>query len=137
MITKIIFFLVAFQIKHFLADFLFKNIYIPNNIKTLTWEKPLFAHVLVHGIGTFLISFWFGAFNAILFSLFDISTHFVIDHLKSDIRYFGRFKYLDDDTYILATDKQRKESKYYWWIYGADQALHHLTGIVITYWLIN
>lgn len=135
-ITQLLALLVAFQLKHFVADFPLQNQYMLGKFKDYGWERPLFAHVLVHAMGTFLITCWFGVFNAVCFAIFDATLHFLMDRFKADSRYLGRFKPLTADTYMLATDAQRRGNKYFWWSLGFDQMVHHLTHYGIIAWIL-
>ena len=106
--------LVLFQLKHFICDYPLQNQYMLGKLlpSDENWELPLLAHVLVHGLATFLIAIYFTSFEVAIFvSLIDIMTHFVIDRIKASPDLLGRFK---------------PTQPYFWWALGADQMLHHL-----------
>ena len=103
--------LIAFQIKHLLADYFLQGRYMLGKFNP-GWDffGPLAAHAGTHGSMTLAIvcffdpGFWWLA-------AVDLVTHFVIDRVKAGPRWFGRF-----------SDKSKPM---YWWILGSDQALHH------------
>jgi len=109
-----------FQLKHFLADYPLQTDYMLGKFKTGTeWILPLTAHALIHAFFT-LIIVWLFANNdwviAIKLAIMDFAIHFVIDKGKVLAnRVFGN-------------DIQKPV---FWWILGADQALHHLTHYYI------
>lgn len=93
--------LVAYQLKHFLADYVFQGEYMLGKFKPgWAFLKPLLAHVAVHGLGTFLIAFavfaLFGVPAPVVFAeaiaIFDMTIHFFMDRLKAGPRYMGRWK---------------------------------------------
>jgi hypothetical protein len=134
-LTSIMLLFIAFQVKHFIADYPLQTEYMLGKFKDEGWVKPLLAHVAVHALGTFVITCWFGIANAIYFSLFDSCIHFIMDRVKADRKLLGRFKPLTAAIYLTATEKERRDNKYYYWSLGFDQLIHHLTGIVII-WLM-
>src|SRR4051812_12011795 len=103
MITTLIILLVAFQLKHFVADYPLQTKYMLGKFKATDWELPLLAHVAVHAGFTFLITCWFGIGNALCYAMFDAQIHFVMDRFKADKRYLGRFKSLTAETAPTAT----------------------------------
>src|ERR1700686_5136816 len=86
--------LLAYQLKHFLADYpLQSNRYMLGKFLDHGWVKPLLAHVAVHGAGTFLIACLFGRLDlALQLAVFDAGVHFIMDRLKAGRRYMGRWK---------------------------------------------
>lgn len=130
--------LLAFQLKHFLADYPLQGRYMLGKFRD-SWGflQPLLAHVAVHAAGTFLIACYFGIVQAIGLALFDASVHFCMDRIKASKRYLGRFKPLNADTAPTATLEQWKQNDYFWWSLGFDQAVHHLTHYAIIYWLLR
>lgn len=106
--------LAAFLVKHYLADFLLQTDWMaagkerPNG-----WLAPLAAHAGVHGAMTALLFLmvspplaWLGIADALI--------HGVIDRLKSLAA-----------RRLQVTPRQAG----FWWLFGADQSLHHLTHI--------
>lgn len=133
--SNIIWLMVAFQIKHFLADYPLQTKYMLGKFKDMKWEKPLLAHVGVHAIFTFLITCWFGVGHAVCFAIIDATTHFLMDRFKADSRYLGQFKSLTAETVKSATPEQWKSNNYYWWSIGFDQLIHGLTTTFIVWWM--
>jgi hypothetical protein len=111
--------LLAFQVKHLLADYYWQEPYMyENKGKSVGWFKPLLYHAIVHGAITLAIIVCTWTLNqelslwTLLLVLFDMSTHFIID----------RWKAIQPET--------PSESKF-WINLGIDQMLHHIVGIVI------
>jgi len=117
--------LIAFQIKHFLADYPLQNKYMLGKFKGGTdWILPLVAHSFVHAVLTLWICFCFSSDSvlSLKLALLDFCVHFVQDRLKASPNLLGRFKI---------------ESPYFWWALGQDQMTHHLTHYCIIYFLIT
>lgn len=104
----------AFLVKHFLADFLLQTDWMAaGKGRRKGWFLPLAAHVCVHGAMTaalFLVVSpplaWLG--------LADAFVHGVIDRQKS----------------LVARRAQVTPGQAgFWWLFGADQTLHHLTHL--------
>lgn len=117
--------LFIFQIKHFLADYLFQGKYMLGKFKGGTeWILPLLAHASVHAAFTFVISFIFvqKLSTAFCLSVLDLVIHFLMDRIKASPNLLGRFK---------------PDSKYFWWALGFDQMVHHLTHYFIIIYLIG
>lgn len=114
---------IIFQLKHFLADFVFQNVYMLRKGRP-GWEfvVPLGSHCLIHAGITLPIVLWIDPTKWYLVAL-DFGVHFVTDRLKAGPRYFGRF----DDV----------NSKGYWMLFGMDQMIHHLTHIYICWVLVT
>jgi hypothetical protein len=100
-----LFALIVLNVCHWAADFTHLSTDWMLNAKK--YGKPLypiFVHALVH---------------AILF--FQLTTHFFIDLLKGKINFL--FRRLEDPT-----------NKFHWWVFGADQFMHHLIVILTVYY---
>ena len=105
---------VAFLIKHFLADFLLQTDWMAaGKDRPKGWLLPLSAHAGVHGAMTAAL-FLAVAPPLIWLGLADMLIHGAIDRLKS---ISTRRKAL--------TPRQTA----FWWLFGLDQSLHHLTHI--------
>jgi len=130
--------LLAFQAKHYLADYPLQRRYMLGKFKD-DWGffLPLLAHVSVHALGTFLIACWFGVGKAILLAIFDATVHFVMDRIKASKKYLGRFKPLTAETAAIATPIQWKHNDYFWWSLGVDQMVHHLTHYAIIFAIVE
>jgi hypothetical protein len=130
--------LVAFQVKHFVADYPLQGRYMLGKFREdWSFVLPLLAHVGVHALGTFFIACWFGVAQAIALALFDASIHFVMDRIKASKRYLGRFKPLTADTAPMATAAQWRQNDRFWWSLGFDQGVHHLTHYAIIFWVLS
>jgi len=114
---------VVFQLKQFLADFVFQSAYmLKKTADDLTFVGPLAAHCAVHAGITLAVAlvvdpkmWWLAPLDFVI--------HFAMDRIKAGPRYLGRF---DDPT-----------SKPYWWAFGFDQMVHHLTHILLVWLLIS
>ncbi len=133
--NTIVLLFVLFQLKHFVADYPLQTQYMLGKFKDDGWEKPLLAHVGVHAVFTFLITCYFGVWHAVLFALFDAITHFVMDRFKADKRYLGRFTALSKDTYMSATDEQKRSNWWFWQAHGGDQLFHTLMNTIVVWWI--
>ena len=114
--------LIAFQVKHFLADFPLQFPYMLRKLRP-GWDffVPLMTHCAVHAVMTLAIVLYVDA-RFWWLAIFDFVTHFVMDRIKSGPRYLGRFK----DTMKTS----------YWASFGFDQMVHHLTHMLIVWVLV-
>ena len=106
----------AFIAKHFLADFLFQTDWMAaGKERPQGWLFPLAAHAGVHGALTALLFLTVSPPLAWL-GLADAAVHGLIDRLKS-----------------LATRRAQVTPRQsgFWWLFGADQSLHHLTHLAL------
>lgn len=122
MLNLVIVLLIIFQIKHYVADYVFQNKYMLGKFNP-GWDFfwPLMLHACVHGIYTAAICLmvspslvWLGVIDAI--------QHFIVDRIKAGPKYLGRFN-----------DKTKPS---YWLVLGADQMAHHLFHYFVIYALI-
>lgn len=105
--------MLALTVKHVIADFFLQTSWMANGKDSLTgWALPLFVHCLIHGVLTTAIMlvaaprFWF-------IGLVDFAIHITIDRAKGlCVSRFGI----------------TRDNRWFWWLIGIDQALHHLTG---------
>jgi len=118
--------LIAFQIKHLLADYYwqFPYMYLNKGAKS-GWFEPLLLHAGVHaGTTSMIISVYF-IWNEVtptlehkllLFGVvvFDLVTHFVTDRWK-------------------ATRGHSPDESIFWTDLGIDQMVHHIVGIIIVF----
>nr|WP_314088532.1 DUF3307 domain-containing protein [uncultured Shinella sp.] len=105
---------VAFLIKHFLADFLLQTDWMAvGKDRPKGWLLPLAAHAGVHGAMTAAL-FLVVAPPLAWLGLADMLIHGVIDRLKS-----------------ISTRRSALTPRQtaFWWLFGLDQSLHHLTHI--------
>lgn len=105
---------VAFLIKHFLADFLLQTDWMAvGKDRPKGWLLPLAAHAGVHGAMTAAL-FLAVAPPLAWLGLADMLIHGVIDRLKS-----------------ISTRRSALTPRQtaFWWLFGLDQSLHHLTHI--------
>lgn len=114
--------LVALQVKHFLCDYPLQNQYMLRKANEKDWAIPLFAHSLVHSIGTFIIFLYFGIGIALLFSVIDLVLHFIVDRIKASPNIGNRW----------TIDKPQ-----FWWALGLDQMAHHIINILFVYYVFK
>jgi len=134
--TTLIVLLVAFKIKHFLADYPLQGRYMLGKFQSgWGFALPLLSHVAVHASFTFLLTCWFGILQAICLALFDATSHFIMDRIKASPKYLGKYKPLTAETYPTATEVQINSNKYYYWSLGFDQLIHHLSDLFIVIYL--
>lgn len=160
-------YLVLFQAKHFVCDYLLQTEYMLGKFKPAPdYILPLFIHSLIHGVTTYLIVFCVQPDKAAPLACVDMCLHFVIDRIKASPELLGKFKPLTADQYgqarnmskglhpvsdsiITSMDSQTmavyKEAgqrdldsnKYFWYSLGGDQAAHHLTHYFIIYMMMR
>lgn len=129
--------LLAFQLKHFLADYPLQTEYMLGKFKPgKGYVLPLFLHASVHAAFTFLICWGIqfpgvGPKLALGLALLDGGIHFAMDRIKASPRLLGRHKPLTAKDYPTATEEQKRGNKYFWWSLGVDQGVHHLTHYII------
>lgn len=114
--------LAIYQLKHFLADYVFQTEYMLNKGKRgWAWVAPLFCHVSVHALFTSVIvsfvnpSLWWLAWV-------DFAVHFTMDRIKASPNFMGRWQ---------------PSNKLFWWALGFDQMIHHLTHYFIIWMLVS
>lgn len=116
-ISLIFILLIAFQAKHFVADYILQNKYMLGKFKDTGWEAPLMAHVGVHVAFTALIGILCGVAPLMVFAacLIDFAVHFAVDRWKV----------------LLSKPYTTQDAPFWYWL-GADQMMHHLThyGII-------
>jgi hypothetical protein len=127
--------LLALQIKHFLADFVFQTEFMVFGKAKRGWDwvNPLLLHSSVHAAFTFLIlAAWLiaqarspEATTSIVnlkpafdLALIELVAHFVIDRVKAHPDLGGRFKF---------------PTKMFWVALGLDQLAHQATYI----WIVS
>ncbi|MBK6521887.1 MAG: DUF3307 domain-containing protein [Bacteroidia bacterium] len=116
--------LIALNVCHWAADFTHLSTDWMLNAKR--YGKPLypiFIHALVHAL-LFFTTVWilYDLDKAIFAGGFQLITHFMIDLIKGKISFW--FKKLEDPS-----------NKYHWWVFGADQFMHHLVIILTVYFI--
>jgi len=129
MTIDVLILLLAFQLKHFVADYPMQTMYMHmGKGSKKRWFLPLLSHASVHGALTVaILAVYFdlmcgndsmtkyGALVIIYASLFDVVTHFVTDRWK-------------------ATRGVGPETPSFWIYPGIDQMIHHMVGILIVFY---
>jgi hypothetical protein len=118
-VELLIYLLIFFQVKHFIADFVLQNVWMLQKSRP-GWDfaLPLSIHCGVHGITTLAVILFLAPAYWWLAAL-DFVIHFVMDRIKAGPRYLGRY-----------TDVRGKA---FWVSFGFDQMIHHLTHLYICY----
>jgi len=147
---KVFALLIAFQAKHFLADYPLQKGYMLGKFKEKNWALPLAVHCGVHAAFTFAIVLacvWniagpWSLFAPFLLAGFDFTVHFIMDRIKASPYLLGRFKALGPSQYLYCVENpnpftklQLRGNTFFWWSLGLDQTVHHLTHYVIIYLL--
>jgi hypothetical protein len=133
-INQIFSLLALFQVKHFLADYLFQTHYMLGKFKSGTkWVLPLLAHSAVHALMTFILVRCFRDWRiSAELALIDLSVHFAMDRVKASPRLLGRFKALSAKEMLAIQSSSRpcqealRSNTYFWWSLGFDQMVHHM-----------
>ncbi|MGE4132651.1 MAG: DUF3307 domain-containing protein [Bdellovibrionales bacterium] len=115
--------IIIFHVKHFLADFVFQNVYMLQKSRP-GWDfvPPLSIHCGIHAAGTLALVGYF-SFSFWWLAILDFVVHFVMDRIKAGPRYFGRFNDM--------------RSKAFWVTFGFDQMVHHLTHLYICWYIVT
>ncbi len=136
MISLILLLWLAFDLKHFVADFVLQTNYMQGKFRQTGWAAPLALHCLMHALCTLAIvcfvdpSMWW-------LSLLDFAIHFAMDRIKASPRMLGRYQSLCSHDRPSATAQQKSGEKLYWLSLGFDQYVHHLTNLLIAWILIG
>lgn len=97
--------LIAFQIKHFIADYPLQTPYMLGKFKDKGWIKPLAAHCGVQALFTFLIAATALGWDknvglyVLGLSVLDFTIHFVMDRIKASPKMLGRYESISKDQY--------------------------------------
>lgn len=149
--------LIAFQIKHFLADYIFQNGWMVRGKHAREgWVGPLAAHAGVHAAMTWSIALvwtchddrWSIIAGCFGVAALDLVVHFTMDRIKASPNLLGRWKamsageyraLMDGRYYAGAGERRRKVrgNTLFWWSLGLDQAVHHLTHYAIIWFLVR
>lgn len=123
MVNDVFLLFVIYQLKHFLADYVFQLKFMAmGKAKTgLEWVVPLSAHAGVHALFTLAIVTWWRPEFWWLAGA-DFGIHFLMDRIKSSPQLMGKF---------------RMGTHLYWGALGFDQMVHHLTHIWIIWVLVT
>lgn len=112
--------LIAFQVKHLLADYFFQTEYMLDKAKDRNWFMPLFSHCSVHALGTMLICAYFRRFDISWICIVDGTSHFTIDRIKA-----------------ISSRGASPANATYWRMLGIDQALHHCTHYFLIFLILS
>lgn len=154
MTLTVLLLLIAYQIKHFICDYLLQGRYMLGKFKPYPdYIMPLFCHAMVHFAGTFIIALFVVPQHAVLLASLDALIHFVVDRIKASPSLLGRFEALSKNEMktILANEeyikrfrgtpmahqakednaKKIRSNTLFWYSLGLDQKAHHLTHYLL------
>lgn len=135
---------IAFEVKHFLADFILQGKYMLGKFaKDWKFVMPLTAHCLVHWLFTTLI-LYAAAPGMEWMATVEFFIHFVMDRIKASPDMLGRYHCLSkremaeiqraEGTPVYhAYSHFLRSNKLFWWSLGLDQMVHNLTYCWIVY----
>lgn len=137
--------LIAFQVKHFVADYPLQTPWMLGKFKKEGWMFPLAAHSAVHALFTFVIGWLvmqltlFETNQSLLatVALLDFSIHFTMDRIKASPSLLGRYKALSANEFRTADAAALRSNRYFWWALGFDQLVHHITDCVSIYLILS
>lgn len=117
--------LVVLNVCHWAADFTHLSTdWMLNAKKYGKPFYPIFIHALIHALLFFTSILLIYDFDKAIFAGgFQLITHFLIDLIKGKINFW--FRKLENPA-----------NKFHWWVFGADQMMHHLV-IFITVYLVS
>lgn len=113
--TDLLFLYIAFQLKHLFCDFIQPYWVATGKGKALSGVggKALSLHSGAHAVGTLILTLIFAA-QFWWLAIVDFIVHSVVDRVKS---------------LIVDQRKWPTTSKKFWFAFGVDQTLHHLTHL--------
>jgi len=116
-VGALVWWMLLLTVKHVVGDFYLQNKWMAAGKDAKTgWALPLLAHCAVHLVlttGLMLIvapRFWY-------IGPIDFVIHLAIDRAKG---------------FLVATFSITNQDRWFWWLIGTDQALHHLTGFALS-----
>lgn len=126
----IIWLVLLFETKHFIADWLLQTDYMFGKFKRHGWILPLSAHCGVHALFTLAICllirpelFWLAGVDFVI--------HFLMDRFKASPNLLGRYKLMSDRELATASETEKRHNKIFWKTLGLDQWVHSLTNLLI------
>jgi hypothetical protein len=119
MVTVTIAMLLVFQVKHYVADYLLQPGWVIRGKGD--FRRPGgYVHAGVHALGSLPAFFiaGLGIAEIAAFALAEFVIHFAIDHTKA---------------LLSRNSKSGPNTRAYWAMHGADQLMHQLTYVGLTY----
>ncbi len=120
-ILQVLALVAAFTVKQYIADFVLQTNWMAQGKAKLTgWQVPLLAHAGTHGVLTAaMVMLWVPSLWWM--GIVDFVIHVAVDYGKSKMSHLTRWE---------ASDAP------YWMLFGFDQLLHHMTGLVLAYFIL-
>lgn len=111
-------------VKHIIADFVLQTSWMAIGKDQKTgWALPLLVHCLVHlAVATVLIVIVAPRFWCV--ALIDFGVHITVDRAKGFC------------ASVLGVTQENKHP-WFWTLIGVDQALHHLTGFILSIFMAS
>lgn len=111
-IAPLVTWMLVLTVKHVVADFILQTTWMARGKDAKTgWLLPLTVHCLIHGVlatalfAIFVPRLWF-------LGVIDFVVHICIDRAKG---------------FFVSHFDIGPDQRWFWWLIGTDQALHHLT----------
>lgn len=115
--------LTGLTFKHFLADFMLQRSYQFRN-KGKYGHPGGLLHSAIHGLGTFLVLIYFLPLDVVAaITAIEMVIHYHIDWAKVQLNSRMKLDPLEDNEY--------------WFLFGFDQFLHHMTYVAILVALVE
>jgi hypothetical protein len=115
--------LTGLTFKHFLADFMLQRSYQFRN-KGKYGHPGGLLHSFIHGLGTFLVLIYFLPLDVVAaITAIEMVIHYHIDWAKVQLNSRMKLDPLEDNEY--------------WFLFGFDQFLHHMTYVAILVVLVE
>lgn len=112
--------LIAFQVKHLIADYFLQTEYMLQKTLKTGWVFPLSLHCLVHALLTMAICVLAEHSELVWIAVIDFGIHFTTDRIKA-----------------LWTQGMSPANASYWNALGIDQAVHHCTHYLCIWILVT
>jgi hypothetical protein len=116
-LTSALIFIALLQIKHVICDGPLQTLSMVHAKRV--YLKPLgLVHAGIHGIGTLLVSLGFGLAPgaALQLAVLDSAVHYHVDFSKEN---------------IVRRNGWTETDGPFWWAFTVDQALHHMTYLLL------
>jgi hypothetical protein len=113
--------MLVLTVKHVVGDFFLQTNWMATKDRKTGWALPLLAHCAVHGVLTTLLvaavqpKLWF-------VGLIDFAIHITIDRIKG---------------LLVSNCGIALGHRWFWWLIGIDQALHHLTDFFLAIFIVG
>ena len=120
-LTSVLLLVAALQVKHFICDGPLQTLAMVK-AKGFYGKRLGIVHASIHGVGTALSLALFGAPLMVIgqLAVLDTLVHYHVDYAKER---------------LVRENGWGTNDGYFWWALTADQALHHMTYLLLA-WLV-